>query len=166
MNATDTEFQQRVLEYSSSLLYQAKKLTRNMEDAEDLVQETMLKAFNNKDKFTDDRYIKGWLSRILKNTYIDKYRTKGNKSEDTSETMPDNEYTMQSNDAEFSLESENIESFIIDVLGDKPDLLKTFNLFRNDYSYIEISDALEIPIGTVKSRINKAKEILRTKIKR
>jgi RNA polymerase sigma factor (sigma-70 family) len=166
MNAINTEFQQRVLEYSTSLLYQAKKLTRNMEDAQDLVQETLLKAFNNEDKFTDDRYIKGWLSRILTNTYIDKYRTKGSKSEDTCEFMPENDYTMETNGAVAALEDENIEDFIKNALGDRPDILKTFNLFRNDYSYIEMSEMLDVPIGTIKSRINKAKEILREKIKR
>jgi RNA polymerase sigma factor (sigma-70 family) len=166
MSTTQTEFQQRILEYTPSLLYQAKILTRNMDDAHDLVQETLLKALKNEDKFTDNRYIKGWLSRILKNTYIDKYRTKSNQVEDTFEFIPENSYTVDSNFAEFLLEDENIESFINSALGDRPDVLKTFNLFREDYSYIEMSEILNIPIGTVKSRINKAKEILREKIKR
>jgi RNA polymerase sigma-70 factor, ECF subfamily len=166
MNYTQTEFQQRVLDYSSSLLYQAKMLTRNMEDAHDLVQETLLKALNNEDKFTDNRYIKGWLSKILKNTYLDKCRTKGSQSEDTFEYMPENSYTMDLNNAEAILEDENIEKFIECALGERPDILKTFNLFRNDYSYVEISEMLTVPIGTVKSRISKAKEILREKIKK
>jgi RNA polymerase sigma-70 factor, ECF subfamily len=166
MNAVNnnTTFEQRVLEYSSSLMYQAKNLTRSMVDAEDLVQETLLKAFNNRDKFIDDRYIKAWLSKIMTNVYIDKYRTKRYQSEDTCEFMPENDYTTHSNAGESVLEDENVEMFVYDNLGDKPELLTTFNLFRNDYSYREISEMLNIPEGTVKSRLNKAKSILRDKI--
>jgi RNA polymerase sigma-70 factor, ECF subfamily len=166
MNAVNnnTTFEQRVLEYSDSLMYQAKNLTRSMVDAEDLVQETLLKAFNNKDKFVDERYIKAWLSKIMTNVYIDKYRTKRYQSEDTCEFLPENDYTMYSNEAETLLEDENVEAFVYDSLCDKPDLLNTFNLFRSDYSYKEISDMLDIPEGTVKSRLNKAKTILRDKI--
>jgi RNA polymerase sigma factor (sigma-70 family) len=166
MNAVDNNtFEKKVLEHSTHLMYLAKKLVRNnIVDAEDLVQETLLKAFNNKDKFIEDRHLKAWLSRIMTNIFIDKYRTKRYKSEETCEYMPENKHTIHANSAENTLENEGVELFVFECLCDKPDLLDTFNLFRNAHSYKEISEMLNIPEGTVKSRLNKAKVILKEKL--
>jgi RNA polymerase sigma-70 factor (ECF subfamily) len=71
---TSIEFKKMVQKEATSLRSYAYQLTRNVEDTNDLVQDTMLKALTYQDKFTDGTNLKGWLYTIMKNTFINNYR--------------------------------------------------------------------------------------------
>src|SRR6187551_3880640 len=91
------EFNEKVSDESKPLTGFALKLTHNMEDAEDLLQDTMLKAFSNKEKFQEGTNLKGWLFTIMKNIFINKYR-RAMKSRIFNDTT-DNQYYLNSSPA-------------------------------------------------------------------
>ena len=76
---TQIDFNHRVTDLYKPLKNFALKLTRNMEDASDLTQETMSKAFYNQDKFREGTNMKAWLYTIMKNIFINNYRRQSNK---------------------------------------------------------------------------------------
>lgn len=140
----------------------AKKLTKNPVDAKDLMQETILKAYKSMHTFKPGTSFKSWSFTILKNTFITKYNRRKKKGvinspiEDLSYMMKSN-YSVR-NDAVSKLQIKDIKG-CIKALSEKA---KTpFLMHIEGYQYNEIADSLEIPIGTVKSRINFA----RTKLK-
>src|SRR2546421_4156395 len=121
----------------------ALKLTQDMEDAQDLVQDTMLKAFVNKDKFEEGTNLKGWLYTIMKNIFINKYR-RAMKSKIFSDDT-DNQYYINSasgasrNEGEGAMVMEDITR-AIDNLSVK--LRTPFMMSFNGYKYEEIADNL------------------------
>ncbi len=163
---TALEFNSMVQREASPLRAYAYQLTRNIEDANDLVQETMLKAFTYRTKFADGTNLKGWLYTIMKNSFINNYRrmVKRNTFIDTT----DNTYYIDSpihvtlNGAENKFMMKNMEA-AIDTLP--TELKKTFTMNFKGFKYHEIADILNIPIGTVKTRIFVARRILRKKLK-
>jgi RNA polymerase sigma-70 factor (ECF subfamily) len=144
----------------------ALQLTRNLEDANDLVQETMLKAFTYKTKFEEGTNLKGWLYTIMRNSFINNYRRimRRNTFIDTT----DNTYFLDAPDYTTSNQGESTfmgrdMQVAIDKLPD--DLKITFNLNMEGFKYHEIAEELDIPIGTVKTRIFVAKRKLRKQLK-
>jgi RNA polymerase sigma-70 factor (ECF subfamily) len=91
---TAIEFKKLVQKESSSLRHYAYQLTRNVEDTNDLVQDTMLKALTYQDKFTDGTNFKGWMYTIMKNTFINNYRRMVKRNTIIDQT--DNEYYFDS----------------------------------------------------------------------
>lgn len=162
---TKLEFSTMVKQEANPLKSYAYQLTRNVEDANDLVQETMLKAFTYHNKFLEGTNLKGWLYTIMKNSFINNYRrlVKRNTFIDTT----DNTYFIDSpthvteNMAEGKFLQRDIDE-AIDQLP--PDLKKTFTMNVKGFKYHEIADILHIPIGTVKTRIFVARRILRKKL--
>ncbi len=164
---TTLEFGNSVEKLHSSLKPFALRLTKDREDADDLLQETMLKAYTNRNKFTNGTNLKAWLYTIMKNTFITNYQklNRRNTFIDTTENL----YYI--NSTESITENLALSSFILQ------DIMKAMNRLNNVYStpfmmyfkgykYYEIADILQIPIGTVKNRIHIArkqlKEILKT----
>lgn len=162
---THIEFSEQVQSQRDPLRSYALQLTNNAEDANDLVQETMLKAFKYREKFTDGTNLKGWLYTIMKNSFINNYRRimKRNTFIDTS----DNTYFLDmpthvtENAGEVKFMRRDIDA-AIDSLPD--DLKTTFRMNMLGYKYHEIADDLDIPIGTVKTRIFVAKRKLRKRL--
>jgi RNA polymerase sigma-70 factor (ECF subfamily) len=135
------------------------KLEKNPVDAEDLLQDALIKAFSNFHKYEPKFKFSSWFSVIIKNTYIDKYRKRKDfifnaiESEDA-----DSSSVFQNNDHERSMMKihyEEMMSHAKEVLGDK--LMAPFELWIYNYKENEISEKLDIPIGTVKSRVSAAK---------
>lgn len=159
---TEAQFIDKYNEYQSALFNFARKLARNQSDAEDLVQETAIKAFRALHTFKDGTSFKSWAFTILKNTFISKYNRRkkrnvvNNPIEDFTFAL-ENKYSVR-NDALSQIRYKELESSI-EQLSYKSKL--PFLMFVEGYQYNEISDMLNIPIGTVKSRINFA----RTKLK-
>lgn len=159
---TQIEFNHRVKEHYKPLRGYALKLTQDPEDANDLVQETMLKAFNNHDKFEDGTNLKGWLYTIMKNIFINNYRrmVKGNMVSDDTENqfyinMAGNSTR---NDGESNIVMNEVKG-AIDMLSDN---LKTpFMMSYQGYKYEEIASFLAVPLGTVKIRIHVARQKLK-----
>lgn len=140
----------------------AKKLTKNSVDAEDLVQETAIKAFRGKHTFNEGTSFKSWSFTILKNTFITKYN-KRKKRKVVNAPIEDFTYALSSrhavkNDAISQMKIKEIKS-CINQLTQKSRL--PFLMHVEGYQYNEIANSLNIPLGTVKSRINYA----RTKLK-
>jgi len=159
---TQVEFNHHVKEQYKPLRGYAMKLTQDPEDANDLVQETMLKAFKNKDKFEDGTNLKGWLYTIMKNIFINNYRrmVKGHVVSDDTE----NQYYI--NQAAGSVRNEGDGRLIlkeahnaINLLSDN--LRTPFMMSYEGYKYEEIAKFLSVPLGTVKIRIHVARQKLK-----
>lgn len=151
---TAIEFNYQLISMRSYLEYFAKKLTSNHEDAQDLVQETMLKALTFRDKFVHETNLKAWLFTIMKNIFINNYRrnTKTRMMIDTT----DNLYHLNNSVNEFPVtpDSEYSEKEIhLEISHLDDDQRIPFEMHTQGYKYKEIAEKLDISIGTVKSRI-------------
>ena len=162
---TAIEFKNKVQKESLSLRHYAYQLTRNVEDTNDLVQDTLLKAFTYQDKFTDGTNLKGWLYTIMKNTFINNYRRMVKRNTFIDQT--DNDYYLDSES--LSVKNQGEIKFILNDIEDAIDKLplslkKPFTMNVSGFKYHEIAEILHIPIGTVKTRIFVAKRQLRTQL--
>ncbi len=150
----------------SNLLHSfAYNLTKNVEDAKDLFQETAYRAMTNQDKFRPGTNFKAWLFTIMKNIFINNYRkrVKANTIIDST----DNLYYINSgkntikNGAESSIMMKEL-SIIIDRLDDSIKI--PFMMHYKGFKYQEIAEHLDLPLGTVKSRIFFARKELKQAI--
>ncbi len=154
-------FKDKVSQEARPLKNFAFKLTQDSDEAEDLVQDTMLKAFINEDKFAEGTNLKGWLYTMMKNIFINKYR-RAMKSRIFNDPTEDQYFL---NSADSSRQNEGESNLIIkDVnvaLGKLSEQLRTpFLLSFRGYKYEEIATNLNIPLGTVKVRIHNARKKL------
>ncbi|MGK7393158.1 MAG: RNA polymerase sigma factor [Candidatus Cyclobacteriaceae bacterium M3_2C_046] len=163
---TALEFGYSIDKMSSSLKPFALRLTKDVEEANDLLQETVLKAFTNRDKFTDGTNLKAWLYTIMKNTFITNYQRmiRRNTFIDTT----DNLHYINSSDniAENLAYSSFAMKDINKAIKKLDDTYKTpFLMHFRGFKYHEIAERLNIPIGTVKNRIHIARKELKDKLK-
>lgn len=160
-----SQFKVKVSDEANPLKNYAFKLTHDQEDAEDLVQDTMLKAFSNEEKFAEGTNLKGWLYTMMKNIFINKYR-RAMKSRIFNDYTDDQYYlnsavSLRNNEGEGNLVMKDITK----ALGELSDNLRTpFLLSYQGYKYEEISSHLKIPLGTVKVRIHNARKELMKKL--
>lgn len=163
---TAIEFNNQLLTHQNVLKYFALKLTTNMDDAEDLLQETFLKALKYKDKFQEQTNLKSWLYTIMKNTFINNYRRNVRKrnvitnSDDKDYLIPAPNFSAVSPESHYNFKE---ISKTIDKLSD--DCRIPFEMHNDGYKYKEIADELGLPIGTVKSRIFLARQKLTKALK-
>ncbi|MCK4569516.1 MAG: RNA polymerase sigma factor [Bacteroidales bacterium] len=151
---TTIEFNYKLTGLQKHLEYFAKKLTNNNDDAQDLLQETFLKALTFKDKFADSTNLKAWLFTIMKNIFINNYRR--NVRVKTIIDTSDNLYHINSSSTYTSIspESDISEKEILREIGNLSDDHRIpFEMHTHGFKYKEIAEELEISIGTVKSRI-------------
>ncbi len=162
---TQVEFNHAVQCQYKPLRGYAMKLVRDVEDANDLVQETMLKAFRNKEKFAEGTNLKGWLYTMMKNIFINNYRRMVNSNVFSDDT--ENQYYINSssntsrNDAERDLAMEDINRAISNL---SENLRRPFLMSFQGYKYEEIARHLAIPLGTVKIRIHNARHKLQASL--
>lgn len=161
-NMTSIDFKKMVQKEAKPLRHYAYQLTRNVEDTNDLVQETMLKAYTYQDKFENGTNLKGWLYTIMKNTFINNYRRMVKRNTFIDQT--DNDFYLDSvaplvkNEGEQGFLRKDIET----AIGELPvNLQKPFTMNVKGFKYHEIAEILNIPIGTVKTRIFVARRQLR-----
>lgn len=159
-NMERKEFNDKLLSLESSLNYFALSLTRDYENAKDLVQETFLKAIQYQDKYTSDNNIKAWLFTILRNTYLNQVTKLSSKNTVNDES--EDEYilrnTIHQNE---TAESEISVTDIQKAISNLDDEYKIpFQMFIQGYKYKEIAEHINLPMGTVKSRIFFARRIL------
>ncbi|GAB4427447.1 MAG: RNA polymerase sigma factor [Bacteroidia bacterium] len=162
---TSIEFNTAVITTYKSLKPIAFKLTRDSEEANDLLQETMLKAIANRDKFTDGTNLKAWLYTIMKNTFITNYHrlVKRKTFIDTTENL--HFINSSRHSTENSAGTKLALDEIHEAIGDLSYEYKTpFMMYYTGYKYYEIADILNIPIGTVKNRIHIARKELKDKL--
>jgi RNA polymerase sigma factor (sigma-70 family) len=163
---TALEFGYSINKMSAALKPFALRLTKDVEEANDLLQETVLKAYTNRDKFTDGTNLKAWLYTIMKNTFITNYQRmiRRNTFIDTT----DNLHYINSSDniAENLAFSSFAMKDINQAVNRLDDTYKTpFLMHFRGFKYHEIAEKLNIPIGTVKNRIHIARKELKNKLK-
>ena len=159
---TALEFTYSIDKLLKSLRPFAMRLTRDAEDANDLLQETMLKAFTNREKYADGTNLKAWLYTIMKNTFITNYQRLVRRKTfiDTTENLhyinsPDSTTDNQAY-ADFTMRDINRAIDKLDEVYKTP-----FMMHFRGFKYHEIAQKLDIPIGTVKNRIHIARKELK-----
>jgi RNA polymerase sigma factor (sigma-70 family) len=166
METNSQEFTQQIWTFKDSLRGFAISFTRNEDDADDLVQETMLKAIRYIEKFQQGTNLKSWLFMILKNTFINNYRKRNKLKSYIAETagiaMVDVKVNLTLNEGEGKCMMEDIHKELTKLSFD---CYYPFIKYFEGYKYKEIADELQIPIGTVKTRIHMARNILKKNLK-
>jgi len=162
------EFDSIVISQSAALKSFALKMTNDEDEAEDLLQDTLLKAFRFFDKFEKGTNAKAWLFQIMKNTFINNYRKTSKEPykvdyEDVQnfyETVKADEVKTQHFRGDAF--SDILDDELTDALSKLPDDFRTI-VFLSDikgYSYEEIANFVDCPIGTVRSRLHRARKML------
>ena len=169
---TAWNFRSGELPYADALYGSALRLTRNRQDAEDLLQETYLKAYAHYDGFTEGTNLKAWLFRILKNAFINGYRrVKAGPKEvdlgaggDEALDAARSKVAEGAKDAtpEASLLAATLDRGVAEALAALPEdfrlVVELVDL--QDFSYREVADILEVPLGTVMSRLYRGRRLL------
>lgn len=172
--ADQADFETDAMEYAPQLYSAALRMTRNPADAEDVVQETFLKAYRAYNTFTAGTNLKAWLYRILTNTYINKYRKQQRRpSEVELGELQDlylykrlGEHSGATQSAEADMLDEFVDEDIIESLESLPENFRLPVLLADvdGFSYKEIAEMLDIPIGTVMSRLHRGRKALQRKL--
>jgi RNA polymerase sigma-70 factor (ECF subfamily) len=170
--ADQADFSDQAMEFMPSLYTAAMRMTRNAADAEDLVQETYLKAYRAFATFQQGTNLKAWLYRILTNTFINTYRSKKRRPDETELDEVEDLYLyrrlggLEAAAAGRSAEEEVLDRFTDDevkeALESLPEQFRMAVLLADveGFSYKEIAEILDIPIGTVMSRLHRGRKAL------
>ena len=169
------EFEAEALRHLDALYRTGLRMTRSEADAEDLVQETYIRAFRFRDQFTLGTNMKAWLFRILTNTFINTYRRKTAQPEVTDlegidefslyRRMADDRAASTSPDPEAELLNSVVDTEVTDALEALPEKFRTTVLLDVEgFSYKEIAEMLAIPIGTVMSRLHRGRKFLQKRL--
>ncbi len=159
-------FAQDLLSVQTELLNFAYKLTADREEANDLLQETSLKALDNEEKYTAETNFKGWIYTIMRNIFINNYRKA--LRDQTYVDQTDNQYYLNQN---FDIEGDSTEGSydlkemhrIVNALPKEYRI--PFSMYVSGFKYREIADKLRLPLGTVKSRIYFTRQKLQEELK-
>ncbi|MCH8124455.1 sigma-70 family RNA polymerase sigma factor [candidate division KSB1 bacterium] len=169
----DHAYDELMKRYRQSVYNLVYRMIENPQVTEDIVQETFIKAYNALSSFNEEFAFSTWLFKIATNHCIDTLRKKKLRTYSLDTPIQTKDGTVQRDYADdsyspesFTIASEHT-SIILDAVEDLPEKYKTvINMrHRDDNSYEEISETLQIPIGTVKARIFRAREILKRILK-
>jgi RNA polymerase sigma-70 factor (ECF subfamily) len=170
--ADQARFADLAMDHMGSLYTAALRMTRNPADAEDLVQETYLKAYRSFGTFQEGTNLKAWLYKILTNTFINSYRARKRRPEQSELDEVEDLYLyrrlggLEAAAAGRSAEEEVLDSFTDDevkaALESLPETFRMAVLLADveGFSYKEIADILDVPIGTVMSRLHRGRKAL------
>ena len=174
--ADQAMFADLAMEHMDSLYAGALRMTRNPADAEDLVQETYLKAYRGFGGFEAGTNLKAWLFRILTNTYINRYRQQKRRPDETDIDDVEDFYLYRRlggiDEARISKSAEDtlLELFTDDevkeALESLPETFRMAVLLADveGFAYKEIAEILDIPIGTVMSRLHRGRKQLQKRL--
>lgn len=170
--AAQEDFADVAMEFLPSLYSAAVRMTHNPADAEDLVQETYLKAYRGYANFEEGTNLKAWLFRILTNTYINTYRAKKRRPEQTDIDDVEDLYLYRrlsgAAGAEIGRTAEDVviddfaESEVKAAVDALPEAFRIPVLLADveGFHYKEIAEILDVPIGTVMSRLHRGRKAL------
>jgi RNA polymerase sigma-70 factor (ECF subfamily) len=167
-------FEREAMVHADALYGTAMRLTRDPDQAQDLVQETLLKGFKHFDGLRPDSNLKAWLTRVLTNTFINEYRRRKvrHRSQELYEAdwMNDRVGSNWAHDAAKRPGQRVLDRFMREKLNsavaELPDVYRQVLILADveELAYKEIAESLEIPIGTVMSRLHRARRQLRDKL--
>src|SRR5882672_306471 len=168
-------FEADALAYLDALYRTALRMTRSEADAEDLVQETYIKALRFREQFTPGTNLKAWLFRILTNTFINTYRRRQTQPEFTEldnvdefslyKRMSDLRTSSSAGNPETEFLDGLVDSEVKDALTELPEKFRSVVLLDVEgFSYKEIAEMLDIPIGTVMSRLHRGRKFLQKRL--
>jgi RNA polymerase sigma-70 factor (ECF subfamily) len=174
-SADKARFTRDTLPLLDSLYASALRMTRNPADAEDLVQETMLRAYRSFDRFEEGTNLKAWLFRIMTNAYINTYRKKQREPKKVSaDEIEDFDLyqELKNHDDQFSRTPERIvldslvDSDIIDAIDDLPEQFRMAVVLSDveGFSYAEMAEIMDVPLGTVMSRLHRGRKALQKRL--
>jgi len=169
--ADQATFADAAMPLMDQLYSAALRMTRNAADAEDLVQETYLKAYRGYDRFQDGTNLKAWMYRILTNSYINRYRAKQRRPDETDIADVEDMYLYRRLGGEHSDVGTSAEEAFLSSVTDSnvkaaieaiPENFRIAVLLADveGFAYKEIAEILDIPIGTVMSRIHRGRKAL------
>jgi RNA polymerase sigma-70 factor (ECF subfamily) len=174
--ADQARFAELAMPFMGALYAAAMRMTHNASDAEDLVQETFLRAFRGFGGFEEGTNLKAWLYRILTNTYINSYRAKKRRPEESELEDVEDLYLYRrlgglegaaaGRSAEDELLDHFTESEVIEAVESLPEQFRLAVLLADveGFSYKEIAEILDIPIGTVMSRLHRGRKALQKRL--
>jgi RNA polymerase sigma-70 factor (ECF subfamily) len=168
-------FQEEAIPYLDSLYAGALRMTRNPADAEDLVQETMLRAYRSFDRFEPGTNLKAWLFRILTNAYINVYRKRQREPQKVSQDELEDfdlYQELKDHDPQFSATPETIvldalvDSDITDAIDDLPEQFRLAVVLSDieGFTYAEMAEIMDVPMGTVMSRLHRGRKALQKRL--
>ena len=170
--ADKARFAEQAMPFMSSLYSAAVRMTRNSSDAEDLVQETYLKAYRGFGSFQEGTNLKSWLYKILTNTFINTYRSRRRRPAETDLDDVDDLYLYRRlGGAEAAVMGRSAEDVVLDHFSEpevktaveslpEPFRLAVVLADVEGFSYKEIAEILDVPIGTVMSRLHRGRRAL------
>ena len=168
-------FQTDALPLLDSLYGAALRMTRNPADAEDLVQEAMLRAYRAFESFEPGTNLKAWLFRILTNAYINTYRKKQREPQKVSaDELEDFDLyqELKGHNPQFQETPETIvldslvDSDILEAIDDLPEQFRMAVMLSDveDFSYAEMAEIMDVPMGTVMSRLHRGRKALQKRL--
>lgn len=176
-NDLEERFNAEAMVHADALFGAAMRMTKSRRDAEDLVQDTLMKAFQHFHKYKEGTNCKAWMFKILTNTFINRYRKKQRDRVfliDDTNSRPLAERIAVVPTSELETRKETPEENIARLFGDEVgDALRNVPVdFRMavlltdvyDFSYKEVAEILEVPIGTVMSRLYRGRRLLRAQL--
>ncbi|WP_138432019.1 sigma-70 family RNA polymerase sigma factor [Fodinibius saliphilus] len=166
------DFEEEIIPHLDAMYNFALRLTSDPSDAEDLVQDTIVKAFRFFSSYEKGTNAKAWLFRILKNSYINNYRK---KSKQPSQVDYDEVATFyetiraertDTSDLEDKMFRDLIDDDISNALEELPEDFRTVVLLCDieDFTYEEIANMLDVPIGTIRSRLHRGRNLLKDQL--
>ena len=174
--ADRSTFAERAMEYAPQLYSTALRMTRNAADAEDLVRETMMRGYRSFETFEEGTNLRAWLFRILTNAFINRYRSKQRRPTETDLADVEDLYlykrvtTLENAAGTLSAEDQFLDLFTDDevksAVEDLPDTFKLPVILADveGFAYKEIAEMLDIPVGTVMSRLHRGRKAMQKQL--
>lgn len=167
-------FDQEAMPHLDALYAFAMHLSRNREDAEDLLQETYVKALHNWHRYEEGTNCRAWLFRIMTNTFYNVARARKRRPQVETDALPEVEWQIAESYSDTGM-YRPLEEIVLDGLMSKhmqaaldslPDDFRTVLLLADlhDFSYKEIAEVCECPVGTVMSRLYRARRAMQRKL--
>lgn len=166
------DFNEEIIPHLDALYNFGLRLTAEPNDAEDLVQDTIVKAYRFFSSYEKGTNAKAWLFRILKNSYINNYRKKSKKPQEVDYDEVATFYETiraertETSDLEDKMFRELIDDDISKALDEIPEDFRTVVLLCDveDFTYEEIANMLDVPIGTIRSRLHRGRNLLKAQL--
>lgn len=166
------DFESEIIPHLDAMYNFALRLTANPDDAEDLVQESIVKAFRFFSSYERGTNAKAWLFRILKNSFINDYRKTSKQPYKVDYNDVDSYYESvkseqsDTTDLQSKMFRELLDDDITDALARLPEDFRIVVLLSDidEFTYEEIANMLDVPIGTVRSRLHRGRKLLRARI--